>query len=240
MKIAICDDEQKIRQVLKDRIQRIYPEAEFQFCTTGEDLLALEDQPDILFLDIQMPGKDGMEIARELRKEGNNVIIIFVTAIEEYVFQAFDVGAFHFLVKPFDYTKLREVLISAVEELNNREYLSEEEQEDYIMVKSDGGHVKVVLNDVVYAEVFNRKVVIHMRNRKVAFYGRLAELEKSLGEDFFRSHRSYLIHFKYVTRYNGTSITIKDGTTLPLSKVKFSEFVQKFLKYNQKKGKEIQ
>jgi len=70
MKIAICDDEQKIRQVLKDRIQRIYPEAEFQFCTTGEDLLALEDQPDILFLDIQMPGKDGMEIARDVTKGG--------------------------------------------------------------------------------------------------------------------------------------------------------------------------
>lgn len=239
MKIAICDDEKKIRQVLKERIQRIYPEAELQFCTTGEELLALEEQPDILFLDIQMPGKDGMEIARELREEGHDIIIIFVTAIEEYVYQAFDVGAFHFLVKPFDYEKLQEVLVNAVEQLNERDYLSEEVQEDYIMVKSDGGHVKVVLNDIIYAEVFNRKVIIHTRRGTIAFYGRMAEFEKSLGEDFFRSHRSYLIHFKYVIKYNGSSVTMKDGTNLLLSKAKFPEFVQKYLKYNQKKGKEI-
>lgn len=240
MKIAICDDEKKIRQMLKERIRRIYPDAELEFFVTGEELLAMEEQPDILFLDIQMPGRNGMEIAKELRKEGKDCIIIFVTAIEEYVFQAFDVGAFHFLLKPFDNEKLREVLINAVAQLNDRANLSEEEGENYIMVKSDGGHVKVMAEDIIFVEVFNRKVVLHtQQNGKVGFYGKLSELEKSLGEDFFRTHRSYLIHFKYVVRYTGSSVTLTDGTTLSLAKIKFSDFVQRYLKYNKRKGKEI-
>lgn len=237
MKIAICDDERKIRELLGEKVKKIYPDAELQFLTTGEELLAMEDQPDILFLDIQMPGRDGMEIAKELRKNGEDSILIFVTAIEEYVFQAFDVGAFHFLVKPFTDEKFDEVLANAVEQLNNRNNL-EGELEKYIMIKSGGNRMKVPLNEIVYAEVFNRKINIHLQDRDVIYYGRMSELEKSLGEDFFRPHRGYLIHFKYVTKYNGCTITVKDKTVI-MAKAKFPDFVQKYLKYNQRKGKEI-
>jgi len=72
------------------------------FFSSGEELLLSDKNIDILFLDIQMSGKDGMETARELRKKDKNMILIFVTAVEEYVFQAFDVGAFHYIVKPID------------------------------------------------------------------------------------------------------------------------------------------
>lgn len=237
MQIAICDDERKIRELLGEKVQKIYPQAELQFCATGEELLALEHQPDILFLDIQMPGRNGMEIAKELRKRGEDSVLIFVTAIEEYVFQAFDVGAFHFLVKPFTDEKFHEILENAVNQLNNRNAL-DEDMEKYMMIKSGGNRMKVLLNDIVYAEVFNRKIIIHMEDGDVIYYGRMSELEKTLGEDFFRPHRAYLIHFKYVTKYNGSTITMKDKTVL-LAKAKFPEFVQKYLKYNQRKGQQM-
>lgn len=236
MQIAICDDEKAIRELLGDKAKNLYPEAEVKFYETGDELLAREHQPDILFLDIQMPGKDGMKTARELREKWKDTILIFVTAIEDYVFQAFDVGAFHYLVKPFTDEKFHEILSNAVNQLKDRNNLNQVEK--YMMVNSGGSHIKILLSDIVYAEVFNRKVMIHKQDGVVEYYGKLSELEKSLGEDFFRTHRSYLIHFKYVVKYNAASITMKNGTVL-IAKANFQEFVRKYLQYNRRKGKEI-
>ena len=97
MRIAICDDEKNIRELIENKVIRQYPKAEIVFFSSGEELLLSDMHIDILFLDIQMSGRDGMETARELRKLDNDVMIIFVTAIEEYVFQAFDSGSFTFI-----------------------------------------------------------------------------------------------------------------------------------------------
>lgn len=237
MRIAICDDEKKVREQLGEMIKNIYPQTEVAFYRIGEELLAEQCMPDIVFLDIQMPGKNGMDTAAELRKKDKNTILIFITAIEEYVFQAFDVGAFHYLVKPFTDDKFLEVLTNAVNEFCDRKYLNEAD-EKYIMIHTKGSHVKVLLKDIVYAEVFNRKIIIHKTDGDLEYYGKLSELEKTLGDDFYRPHRAYLIHFKYVVRYNASAITMENGTAL-LAKANFSEFVRKYLKYNQKKGKEV-
>lgn len=236
MQIAICDDEKAVRELLGDKTKNLYPRAEIKFYVTGDELLAREQQPDILFLDIQMPGKDGMKTARELREKWKDTILIFVTAIEEYVFQAFDVGAFHYLVKPFTDEKFHEVLANAVNQLKRTN--NSNQVEKYMMVHSGGSHIKILLRDIVYAEVFNRKVIIHKQDGIVEYYGKLSELEKSLGGDFFRTHRSYLVHFKYIVKYNAVSVTMKNGT-VPIAKANFPEFVRKYLKYNQRRGTEI-
>ena len=106
MRIAICDDEQKIREMIAEKVQKRYPAADIHLFRDGEELVCEKkllqgERYDILFLDIQMPGRDGMEVARWLRDREEKLVIIFVTGAEEYVFQAFDVGAFHYLVKPF-------------------------------------------------------------------------------------------------------------------------------------------
>ena len=105
LRIAICDDEKEIRNNIERNIRLIYADVSIVQFEDGKTLLAYTEQIDILFLDIQMQPIDGMETARELRKAGNRMTIIFVTAIEEYVFQAFDVGAFHYLVKPIEQVK---------------------------------------------------------------------------------------------------------------------------------------
>ncbi len=237
MQIAICDDEREIRELLRDKVRKAYPEAEIYAYETGENFLTAGCHPDILFLDIQMQGRDGMEIAREFRKNNKGTILIFVTAMEEYVFQAFDVGAFHYLVKPFTDEKFYEVLTNAVNRLEEKN--SGEKTQRYMMIHSGGSHIRILLDDIVYAEIFNRKVMLHMQDGDVEYYGKLSELEKLLGEDFFRPHRAYLIHFKYVVKYDASSITMTKGTVL-MAKANFPEFVRKYLKYNQRKGKEIQ
>jgi DNA-binding LytR/AlgR family response regulator len=232
MQITICDDEKKIRELLGSRVQKLYPSAELAFYETGEALLAQAAQPDILFLDIQMPGRDGMEIARLLRKKWKDTILIFVTGIEEYVFQAFDVGAFHYIVKPLDEEKLKMVLENAVKQYEEMTQNSKAEKK-YIMVQTGGIHTKVFVDDIVYAEVFNRKIIIHKLDGELEFYGKLSDLEKLLGEDFFRPHRAYLINMGYVESYDAGNIYLEKGQVL-MAKQNYKKFVESYMQYSMK------
>ena len=234
MYIAICDDEKNIRELIGDKVVNQYPEAKIDFFSSGEEMLLSDKQIDILFLDIQMSGIDGMEAARELRKRDKNVILIFVTAVEEYVFQAFDVGAFNYIVKPIDDEKFSDILNKAVEERSLRNINKKELEERYILINKSGVHTKVILDDIVYAEVFNRKVVIHKLNENIEYYGKMTDLEAVAGDSFFRPHRAYLVNFKYVEKYDATTIYLEKGTVL-MAKQNYPEFVKRYMKYNQRR-----
>ena len=118
MNIAICDDEKAIREQIKELIEKagLCPE----LFETGDSLLAAGKQFDIVFLDIQMEGTNGIETAKKLRERDEDTILIFITAIREYVFEAFDVAAFHYLLKPIEEDKFREVFHRAERELEKR------------------------------------------------------------------------------------------------------------------------
>ncbi len=236
--IAVCDDEQFMCDMLEEKIKEALPNAVVYKFSSGKELLNRAVQIDILFLDIQMTGMDGMETARLFRRDYKQTLIIFITAAPEYVFQAFDVGAFHYLVKPLSDDKFREVLGNAVHEIENRKTGSGEPDEEYMMIQAGGVHTKILLKEIIYAEVFNRKVIIHTVSGDTEYYGKLSDLEKKAGEDFFRPHRSYLIHFKYVLRYDAASIVMEKGTAL-IAKQNYPKFVKQYLKYNQRKGREI-
>ncbi len=235
--IAVCDDEQIMCDMLEEKIKAALPNAVVRKFSSGNELLNSAFHIDILFLDIQMSGIDGMETARALREQHNSTLIIFVTAIEEYVFQAFDVDALNYIVKPFSDDKFLDVLKKAVKKVEGRK-LAEADEEEYIMVQMSGIHTKLSLAKIIYAEVFNRKIVVHMVDGAVEYYGKISDLEKKAGEDFFRPHRSYLIHFKYVQKYDASSVEMGIGT-VPIAKPNYSDFVKKYLKYTTKKGMEI-
>ena len=235
MRIAICDVEKNIRELIGNKVAKQYPEADIVFFQSGKELLLSDKHVDILFLDIQMSGRNGMETARELRKKDKNVILIFVTAVEEYVFQAFDVGAFNYIVKPIDDTKFADVLCRAVAEWHSQNTDVRELEANYVMINNGGVHTKVVIEDIVYAEVFNRKVVIHKLDDEIEYYGKMSDLEAVAGDSFFRPHRAYLINFKYVEKYDATTIYLENGTAL-MAKQNYPDFVKKYMKYNQRKG----
>ena len=235
MRIAICDDEKNIRELIANKVVKQYPDAEIIFFQSGEELLLVDESIDILFLDIQMSGIDGMETARELRKKDKRVILVFVTAVEEYVFQAFDVGAFNYIVKPIDDGKFSDVLHRAVDEWSSQNINEKEPEERYVLINNSGVHTKVILDEIVYAEVFNRKVVIHKLDGEIEYYGKMSDLESLAGDSFFRPHRAYLINFKYVEKYDATTIYLERGTVL-MAKQNYPEFVKKYMKYIQKRG----
>lgn len=239
MKIGICDDEKEIRAMLRDKVQSLYPKADIILYASGEELLVGE-LPDILLLDIQMKGKSGIETAKELRRMGGQVIIIFVTAIEDYVFQAFDVDALHYLVKPFNNDKFFEVLHKAAKQFEDRqkpETTNSKKEKPPFLISSGGKHFTVNLDDIVYAEVFDRKVIIHTMTENIEYYGKLKDLEQQAGEGFYRPHRAYLINFNFVCKYDAAVIYLKTGQAL-MAKQNYPGFVKSYLRFIQRKGRD--
>lgn len=240
MRIAICDDQKEIRELFQERIQRLYPKAELSLFCSGEELLLSDKQSDILLLDIQMPGKNGMDTARELRRKNKNTIIIFITALEDFVFQAFDVGAFHYLVKPFQEKKFVEVLTKAAaqsEENKRRETANIKKENPGLVITTKGRHITVDFADIVYAEIFDRKIILHLLDSDIEYYGKMKELEEQAGDEFFRPHRAYLVNFNYIRKYDAATIELQKGQAL-MAKQNYREFVKRYLRFVQKKGRE--
>ena len=230
MRIAICDDEEEVRAMLAEKVRRLYPAAELALYSSGRELL-MAPPPDIVLLDIQMPGPNGMDTAKLLRQNAKDAAIIFVTALEDYVFEAFDVGALHYLVKPFDGRKLTEVLARAVRQWKDRQRQTEKPT---LMVTRAGEHIAVPIEDIVYAEVFNRKVILHTLNSDIEYYGKMKELEKKAGCDFYRPHRAYLVNFRFIRRYDAATIYLEKGQAL-MAKQNYQDFVKSYLRYHQRK-----
>ncbi|MCX4342868.1 MAG: LytTR family DNA-binding domain-containing protein [Kineothrix sp.] len=241
--IAICDDEKIIQQSLRRSIAHFFADSglpcQINCYDSGEEVLRQEKSfsPDLFFLDIQMNGKNGMEIAREFRMQNKNAILVFVTALPEYVYEAFDVNAFHYLVKPFSEEKLLEILETALQELLRRKAILEDPENKIpnrekkgLIIKRGGLSTRVLLSDIIYAEVFNRKVMLHTTNGNIEYYGKLTDLSEQVGTDFYRTHRAYLVNLRYVEKYNTTTIWLEQGTAL-LSKKQFSGFVRQYMQY---------
>ncbi len=234
MHIGVCDDRQDARDMIAEKIRSLAEEYQITTYASGEEVLEEAELLDILFLDIRMPGLSGMETARRLREAGSRCALIFVTAIEDCVFEAFDVDALHYLVKPFSDEKLREVLQKAIRHQRELASMRREGQEEPSMVVTAGGeHMTVRFCDIVYAEVFNRKVALHMRDGDIEYYGKLKDLEKKAGDSFCRTHRAYLVNFRYVRKYDAESVTLERGKA-PIARQVYSEFVKRYLRYNRR------
>lgn len=242
MRIAICDDDNKIQEILREKLDRICQEngnvCQILCYSSGEELLdagCSGQEPDILFLDIQMPGRDGMEIAEELRRRQWDTVLIFVTALPEYVYDAFDVGAFHYLVKPIREDKLRKVFLKALAQCEKSEKRQKDEYSAMLFVKRGGVSTAIPIDSIIYAEVFNRKITLHTTGGNVEYYGKMTELSQKTGDNFYRTHRSYLVNMKYVERYDAATIWLEQGTAL-MSKKQFAGFVRQYMHYISRRG----
>lgn len=234
MRIAICDDEKRICSILEEKVGEICPDAEVITYTSGEEILTDDNFPDILLLDIKMPGMDGLDTAKVLREKGWRKILIFVTGEEDRVFASFDLHAFHFLVKPVPDEKLREVLNSAVSELEHMEK-PPADADRYIDVRSGTSHIRMNLKKLLYAEVFNRKTILHTKEGSIEYYGQLSALEKLAGSDFYRIHRSYLVNMKYIERYDKAFVTLTGGDSIPIARREYDGFLTAYMEYVRRK-----
>ena len=228
MKIAICDDEVRGRERIRTLLESKFSQAQTCEFDSGMKLIEKVEsgyQPDIVLLDIAMKDMDGMETARRL-KELSDAILIFVTGVKEQVFQAFDVGAFHYLMKPVDQDKMTDVLNRAIREVEKKRTAPR-----YLLVKAEGGHHRIPVDDILYVENNGRKVILHMKTGCLEYYERMNHLEEVLGEGFYRCHRGYLVALSAISGYDHDSITVGRSDKIYLAKQKYGEFVKLYCKF---------
>ena len=236
IRIAICDDEAPTRAYLASMIRAQDCPCEVVEYASAGDCLAERRGIDLLFLDIELnaTGPDGMALARKIRERatGTQPVIIFVTGYERYVFDAFDVGAFQYLLKPVNEEKFAQVFARAVEQIAaNRE----NPQKGRVLTLQSANTSKTVpLDSIYYIESSNHRVELHLKDGEFACYAKIGDLELELQDQFFRIHKGYLVNLSYVAGYSKTEVTLTNGVRLLLSKYKYQDFVKAYLHFLKK------
>ena len=231
IRIAICDDEAPTRAYLASLIRAQDCPCEIVEYASAKDCLADQRKIDLLFLDIELnaAGPDGMALARQIRERSavSQPVIIFVTGYERYVFDAFDVGAFQYLLKPVDEEKFAQVFTRAAAQIG----AGRETPVRTLTLQSAGVSRTVPLDSIYYIESSNHKVVLRLKDGEFSCYAKIRDLEAELGDQFFRVHKGYLVNLAYVEGYSKTELTLTNGGRLLISKYKYQDFVKAYLRF---------
>lgn len=229
IRIAICDDE----KYMSDQIQELAcaffgrrnREAAIRRFSCGRELLEYDGQIDILFLDIQMKGMDGMETAKRLRAGKFRGFLIFITVLREMVFQSFEVQAYDYLVKPIEearFEKTMERLLASMCSAGGSSLLVQKGYESRIIQKED----------IVFCEIIDRKIYLNLASGEVVdYYERIENLETKLDSRFFRCHRSFLINLGHLRGYKNGTAYMDNGREIPVSRLRGKEFSSVILEY---------
>ncbi len=232
---AICDDEKYFVDKLHIWIKDFFLEKRVDFrineYSNGKDLLEHGMDCDLLFLDVKMEEQDGFRTAEILRKNGFSGCIIFSTIMKNDMYRAFEYEAFDYLVKP--------ISSEAFERTMERFINSLETNEKQIVVSSRGQKSIVKSADILYCEIINRKIYLHQSDGStIEYYGKISELEKSLGGNFFKSHRSYLVNLQHILSCGSNEITVSGNEKIPLSRSRRAALMDALIDDIDNSGKE--
>lgn len=235
IRIAICDDEKNIRLYLSRLIKKQNIDCTIAEYAHPDDFLSAHRETDLLFLDIRLNDSgrkdisNGMDLAKEIRsrESGPQPLIIFVTGYDSYVFDAFDVGAFQYLMKPIDEDKFADVFRRAVKQILD----NAGKRKTSLTVSLAGTRKIIPLEQIYYMESHGHKIVLHLKDGILEYYGKIGTMEQELQGQFCRIHKGYLVNLSYVESYDRTEVTLTSGRRLNLSKYKYDSFVKMHLQF---------
>ncbi|AYE33513.1 LytR/AlgR family response regulator transcription factor [Clostridium septicum] len=231
MNCIIVDDELPAREELKYFIKNFSSMdilSEFEDGTEALKFLQA-NSVDIIFLDINIPGIDGINLAKILCKLNFSGKVIFITAYKEYALDAFDIHAFDYLLKPFS----EERIISSLERIEDSrdEKLNNDRKSDKLSVMRNGKIYVVNTKDICYLEASGRTVKVCVNGEEYLSKHKISEIESKLSnKEFYKSHRSYIVNLGKVEEikpwFNGTYVLkIKDiEKEVPVSRNKVKDF----------------
>lgn len=255
LKVLVVEDELPARERLISMLQKFDDFGEIQEATNGEEALAkLPDyKPDVVFLDIQMPGIGGIDLARELMAEDEPPLVIFVTAYDKYAIEAFEVNAIDYLLKPANKERL-ETTVARIREImktneNKGQFIddlsvalnkllqkSDEEKVARLTLYHEESGNRIVVEPQEIWWIFAKGDKTYARTEKAEYriFETLSNLTKRLSPDLFiRSHKAYIVNIKQIQEvipwFSGTyNLKMKDGETeLPLSRSFVAQFKEK-------------
>ncbi len=230
LKIAVCDDDDGQREFLAGIAAswagRMRHLAEIRKYAAASAFLFDYDEEkdfDILLLDVEMPGMNGVELAKQIRRENRVLQIVFVTGYYEYFSDGFDVSALHYLLKPVDSGKLCPVLDRAADNLVLRQRC--------VLVADREGSVKVPLSDIIYIEAENVHIAVHTLRKVCRMRMSLSRFTEQLDETFFKVHRSFVVNLNHIKKITRSEITMINGDSVPVSRGLYAEVYGALARY---------
>lgn len=231
MNFVICEDHLEEAIWLRKKIESwaarqpvlatvsVYGSAE-QFWFAYEENMNM----DALILDIEMPGENGLSVARRLRERQDPVPVIFVTGMSEYMSEGYDVSAVHYLLKPVREDKLEECL--------NRILRLRQREEPFILLHMEKDIVKLFQKDIVMVEVFSHQCVYTTDTKTYTVSASLKEERAKLRQEWFvPAHRSVLVNLLHVTSITGSKVYLTGGREAVVSRRMYAELNQAFIRF---------
>ncbi len=229
--IAICDDAKADIEYIASLVNRWAEKEKIAielstFSSAEGFLFQYEEQKNfqILLLDVEMHGMSGIDLAKKLRREKNQLEIVFITSHFELSGEGYEVDALHYLVKPIAQSKLAEVLSKAVQRLAV--------EPPSVIIHCDGETVRLYEQDIRYVEAFMHYIVIYAQGREYRLKEKISAFAGRLSEDFYQTHRSYIVSLKKIVRISRSSVCLEDGTELPLARGKYDDIHCAYIKRN--------
>ena len=234
IKIAFCDDDMEVLHQMNELLDRYRVErnedityaafqSPFELLTEIEKGIRL----DILFLDVVMPGQNGMDAAKEIRQYDTNMKIIFLTSSPEFAVESYSVGAYFYQLKPIweeSFFRLMDAVLAECEK----------KKKNSLILRSKDGITRIDLQQLEYCEVLGRKLLFHLENGAVLeSAGSLDDLAGQLMQysNFFRPHRSFLVNMEYIQNISSRSIKMVNDAEIPIPHGKCSEIKNTYMEY---------
>ncbi len=231
--IAIIEDNKEDSERLDSFLKTYEKSGKVQFNIKKFDnpvpfLKAYRSDYDLMFLDIQMPNMNGMDLAKKIREIDQNVLIIFITNLGQMAIQGYQVEALDFVVKPIEYAEFKLKIERALCRIHKTD-------KSFILIKQRGSEIKILQDDILYVESMRHRSFIHTSKETFKVTTALNKLEKELDKDMFaRCNNCYLVNLKYVTGIVDFDCKLKD-ISLQISQPRKKEFISRFIDYSEGK-----
>lgn len=229
MKLAVVDDEKRATDLLCSYIKRFEEESRMDisvivFHNPSDFLSGYSMDYDLVLMDIEMPGLNGIETAKELRRMDGSVVLMFITNMPQYAINGYEVEAVDFVIKPISYADFVLKIQKALR------YISRN-QDRKLTLATTAGAVKLNVSDIYYIEVIRHYLVYHTVSGSYTARGVMKETQGALLEyHFVRSNHCYLVNLKYVESVSGNTVKVA-GDELLISRNKKTEFWMEFTRY---------
>ncbi len=226
IQLALCDDEEYFIEVIRDYLITYENESGDELVATaylsGAALIEAlgKDGPqyDIFILDVDMPELKGTEAARRIRGLCPQAVICFITAFEEYAFEAYQAEALGYLKKPVPYKEFKRLLSRCVAQARRQEE-DHKAQTRFLEVKTNQGSRFLLTDDIFYVEKRRNQCVFHMEDGEVFSYATLMDIYEKLDESrFYYVHQGYIVNFEKIREVKSNAVCLEKGVEVPVSR----------------------
>ncbi|MBP3678255.1 MAG: response regulator transcription factor [Agathobacter sp.] len=226
IRIGICDDEDFFREELEKLVSVYGNDAEHDFDIhtyskaedVATDILEKNEEYHILFLDVEMDGMTGMEVAQKLRREGYKGVICFVSSKDRYAFDAFGVDAIGYVKKPAKYQDVKRIVQKALVQIYYQRD-EEEAKKRYLEITTQNEKTMLDLQQVLYVEKRRNQCVIHMEESEIVCYETLKKLYERLDKTKFSfTHQGFIVNFDKIKEVKKDTVCFGAGREIPVSR----------------------